>query len=502
MVRKITVCALILLCLGAASAAWAADESTDAELRLAILDILTDNSIPGATVVAVRNNQVVFQMEAGLATSSPRRLVDDETVYLIASISKTLTITTLLQLIENLPPSLVEKMNLKYPLNCPRDTDLAEWVGCFLDTRIDNFLDFEVKNPHAENVPIRLGQLLEHTSGIIDNGNQGFACPYMVDQPTQPLDESFILKHPMEEFLKYYLTPAGNDKKTSLECLNVNDEGWWASQWSVPMYSEDNFGPHGSYSYSNVGYNLIGYVTEKILERACPLAVGIPLGQACEAAKAQNPEEPPYPMWRYSQHVLLEPLGMTELGPLAGRWRFWELPRDQMARGLGDLPFYAFPGYPSGGFRCTAGALSRFLMMLMNNGTWKDPHGKEHVILSSEVLRDVFDFSDRVLPWVSQNSRGFEIWSSHHESAFRLLVGHEGGEAGVATSMFWLPVPTTRCEDGELCNDVSKSLGVIVLTNSNWPDDYQNIGAPQQILLTVFDYLQGDVTRKRPRSGR
>lgn len=94
----------------------------------------------GATVVVVKDGQTVFQSGYGFADKAKKTAVDpNETVFRIASISKTFTAAAVMQLVEQ------GKVNLQ--------EDFRTYTG-----------PLEFDNPFAE--PVTVGQLLTHTTGF------------------------------------------------------------------------------------------------------------------------------------------------------------------------------------------------------------------------------------------------------------------------------------------------------------------------------------------------
>ena len=100
----------------------------------------------GVSCAVVKDNKLVYHHNFGvkdLATGEP---VDDQTLFRIASISKSFTATSLLQQIEQGKLSLTD--------------DVSDLLG------------FRVRNPKFPDTPITLEMLLSHTSSI--NDDQGY----------------------------------------------------------------------------------------------------------------------------------------------------------------------------------------------------------------------------------------------------------------------------------------------------------------------------------------
>ncbi|MCQ2333502.1 MAG: beta-lactamase family protein [Paludibacteraceae bacterium] len=97
----------------------------------------------GLNVVVVKDNQIVYTHSFGYKNLETGELLTDSCLFRIASISKSFTTTSLLQLCEEGKVSLA--------------TDVSELVG------------FAVRNPKFPNTPITLEMLLSHTSSICDD---------------------------------------------------------------------------------------------------------------------------------------------------------------------------------------------------------------------------------------------------------------------------------------------------------------------------------------------
>jgi CubicO group peptidase (beta-lactamase class C family) len=165
--------------------------------------------VPGLSAVIVKNGHVACTAVAGMANIEQNRPVEPETVFVWASVSKTITATAVMQLVDD---------------------------GAFkLDDDINDYLPFPVRIPACPNKPVTIKQLLTHTSSIVENEYKGIYADLYVkgDSPIA-----------LGEFLKNYLVPSGayydrkkNFKKTC---------------------------PGTTASYSNVGVGLLGYLVEVV----------------------------------------------------------------------------------------------------------------------------------------------------------------------------------------------------------------------------------------------
>ena len=178
----------------------------------AIIDAMNVSNAPGAAILVIRDGKIKYTKGYGLADPQTGRAVTKDTLFTIASISKTLTATALM--------TVYEKKKLK------------------LDDDINLYLPFKVINPYFPDEPITFRMLLSHTSTLKDS--EAF-FEYYTLQKTPVLQDSPI---PLGDFIKDYLTPDGM------------------------LYNlEDNFlnaKPGAVFKYSNIGFGLLGFLIECI----------------------------------------------------------------------------------------------------------------------------------------------------------------------------------------------------------------------------------------------
>jgi CubicO group peptidase (beta-lactamase class C family) len=181
-------------------------------------------------MLVIRDGQVEFSKGYGLADVESGRGAGPDTLFTIASTSKTVTATALMILHEQ---------------------------GKFdLDDDINDYLPFEIRNPTFTDTPITFRMLLSHTSSIVDSS---------------AYDRFYTLEE----------TPVLPDSPISLEYFITDyfsTEGEWYD-------TEENFlkeEPGAVYYYSNMGYGLIGYLVERIsgmpFDQFCKQAIFEPLG--------------------------------------------------------------------------------------------------------------------------------------------------------------------------------------------------------------------------------
>jgi CubicO group peptidase (beta-lactamase class C family) len=174
--------------------------------------------IPGLAAMVVKYDSVIWSNNYGYSNIAQNLSVKDSTLFLMASISKTIMVTAIMQLWED---------------------------GLFdLNENINNYLqpEFQVKNPYFPNDTITFKMLMTHTSSIKDNWNILIPVISCGDSPIA-----------LDSFLVNYFTPGG----IYYSPLNFN-----------------NYSPYANYyNYSNAGACILAYLIEKLS--------GMPFDQYC-----------------------------------------------------------------------------------------------------------------------------------------------------------------------------------------------------------------------------
>lgn len=310
---------------------------------------MKDSKVPGLAAVVVKGDSVVWSGYYGMADLEKRKPVTAETLFQIASVSKTITGCVVMQQVER---GHVE-----------------------LDTDVNEVLPFSVRNPRHPNAPITLRQLLTHTSGVCDNWD--------VLERTWVTNKDF--PETLESSLGAYFTPGGKyyeSGKNFCRCA-----------------------PGARTEYSNVGTALVALIAEK--------SGGIPFETQCE-------------------EFLFAPLQIK-----GSSFRLEKVDRSRLA-----VPYeyrknqggYKSPGhhgyldFPAGSLRITAKDLSVFLRMFMADGEFNGTRIiKEGTV--EEMMKIQFPKldADQGLIWYRE------------QFGKRRLIGHNGGDPGVASMMYFDP---------------------------------------------------------------
>ena len=175
------------------------DQNFDRKINL----LMKIGHIPSLSACIIKNNSVVWSKGYGEFDRENHKKASTDTIYYVASISKSITAVAIMQLYER---------------------------GLFkLDDNVSKFLPFDLKNPRYPNVNITFRMLLAHQSSLADHGIE-FLLYFS------------ILGYPHEWF-KEYFAPSG---------FIYNRQVWL------------DYPPGEKVYYSSVGYEILGYLVERI----------------------------------------------------------------------------------------------------------------------------------------------------------------------------------------------------------------------------------------------
>lgn len=166
--------------------------------------------IPAAAVAFIRDGKIETAHGYGITDLESGRQVTADTLFTIASVSKTVTATALMTLYEQ---------------------------GKFgLDDDINTYLPFEVRNPNFPQSAITFRMLLTHTSSIRDSK--------VYEQYYTLQNEPVLPDSPVElgDYLRDYLSVDGS--------LYDAADNYTARE------------PGAEYLYSNTAFGLVGYLVE------------------------------------------------------------------------------------------------------------------------------------------------------------------------------------------------------------------------------------------------
>lgn len=368
-----------------------------------IESIMQSDNVPGLSVAVVKNNVIAWRKSFGLANIEDNTPVSVNTMFMLASVSKTVTATALMQLWE---------MGL---------IDLEE--------NVNNYLPFYITHPDYPNSPITAKMLLTHTSGIKDNWN--VMDYYDGDSEIE-----------LGDYLEAYLTPEGD-----LYNSNANFT---------------NHAPGTNYRYSNIGAAVIGYLVEVISGQAfneyCNENIFSPLAMESRWFLSELDIDNiaiPYNLDGSGDSCYEIGCGVfnqnnpcqcdEECIDYGDCCDDYEEVCGEDGSGSGDgnynpINHYGYADYPSGQLRSSASDLAKFMATYINGGVYEGVR-----ILNEDTIEFI-----KSIPYPNIDSQQGLIWY-YKSSDNRTLFGHNGGDLGVSTEMFI---------------SLSDDIGVIVLANS------------------------------------
>lgn len=192
----------------------------------AVTAVMRMGRMSAMSAATIKDGELVWSEGYGLYDRERGRQAADDTVYLVASISKTVTATALMQLYEQ---------------------------GMFdLDDDVSSYLPFQLRNPHHPGEPITFRMLLAHQSSLASDDPAGLWAymPGEVEIPGYPYP--WLAEH-----------------------LQPNGSRYRPQAWSTAV-------PGEQMQYANVGFGLLGYLVEVLsgqpLEVYCQEHIFGPLG--------------------------------------------------------------------------------------------------------------------------------------------------------------------------------------------------------------------------------
>jgi len=274
----------------------------------AIPSWMARQNVPGLAACVAQGDKLVWYDGYGMANVSKRiPFTPDRTLFHIASVTKTITATAVMQL---------------------RDR------GHFhLDDDVGRFLKFPMRNPRHPKRPISFRHLLTHTSSI--NDSDALYLTYSIGDPTMSL----------EEVVTRYFT------------------------MSSSLWSRKNFGkstPGAIMRYSNAGFGLLGYLVEVIgkqpLEEYLQQNVYRVLGMNETSFYIANLD----PDRQARCYTYVRGVG-APLCPGDGDGNL--LPEGVSPRaGYNEHALYSYPTLADGMVRTSACQLANFMIAMMNGG--------------------------------------------------------------------------------------------------------------------------------------
>ncbi len=331
--------------------------------------------IIGLQVASIGDGELVWQGSYGVKEYLTDKKVNDSTLFMMASCSKPVTSLGIMKLYDQ---------------------------GRFdLDDDINNYLPFRIYNPNYPQEVITFRMLLTHTSSLRDNWD--------VLDPLYTLPEGGDSPLELQHFVKEYFTEGG-----------------------FYYYSDENFANEqtgSSYDYCNMGYSLLGLLTEQIS--------GLTFSQ-------------------FMQEEIFHPLQMHN-----SYWFLGEIPHENIAHPHEIAPekepqvlnHYGYASFPDGQLRTTASDYAQVLKLMINKGKVGG-----HTFLKEETVDEYLEiqYPDvakyQAITWNYNEFDAF-IYKLFHPAYFftKKRPSHSGYDPGVETYVVF---------------DPDKKTGAIIFINS------------------------------------
>ena len=299
--------------------------------------------LPSFSACIIKNNQVIWSKGYGYYDLKNQKEPTPDTIYLIASITKTIVGTALMQLYEQ---------------------------GFFdLDDDVNDYLPFSLRNPSFPDDSITFKMLLSHQSSLAEDPLEFYQYSYTFGE------DSPVELYP---FLETYLVPGG-------------------SNYTSDVWSSDP--PGERFHYANIGFALIGFLVEQIS--------GKPFDQYCK-------DNIFLPLKMYNTSYRLSDIDIEQLA----------IPYDFNNGEYIEHEHYGYIDYPAGTVRTSISELSHFLIAHMNGGVYKNVH-----LLDEDTVN--------LMHTIHYSNSNYGLgWGIVNSSDDDKLIGHQGGDFGVITSMY------------------------------------------------------------------
>lgn len=403
MLRKIlaTACVMMFLTAGSAQAnpdrafihSTAFGEPADL-LDMEIYRIMRENDTAGMMINVMRNGKLIHSKGYGYADLLLKKKIGEDTIYRVASITKTLSAIAVMQLQEQ------GKIDI--------NADVSQYVG------------FTVRNPHFPDVPITLAQIMTHTAGFKDY--------YYIYAKEAYVDFEF------ERSIKELHAKGGR--------FNDKDK----------LYKSD-FAPGDprGFLYSNATGFLLVAAVEKVsgqrFDIYCNEHIFKPLKMTHTSFNIEDLEgaRDDFGMiYRYSaavkpsRKVYVAEYGFNDVQNLADQKKKpFNMKKYKLGESLGIWS-------PQGGLRSSVNDLTRFMMM-MNRGELDGARIlKESTVLEMEKVRWEGNAPSDAYVQGFYRKKGLQLHIMENEPyAGRTMYGHAGDAYGLFAGVYYDPTDKT-----------------------------------------------------------
>lgn len=280
-----------------------AQNATDS-LSMALEKYYQLKSLPGFAVSIVDKSGVLYQNSFGFADLENQTPYTQNTVQIVASISKTTIAFAIMKLVEE------GKLSLETPVN--------------------DLLPFEVRNPNFPDSPILVEHLVTHTSGILDvDGNYDFVGRVLQD------DAGDLMKKLPRGYKKFFKKWKENEP-LSLGKFCQNSLSAKGKAYSKKGFAK--FAPGTAYEYSNLGASLAAFIVERVS--------GLSFQQ-------------------FTRQYLFEPLKLKRTFWNYRKARSEELAAKYITEEMISVPHFEEQSFPDGGMYTSCADLSSYLVEII-----------------------------------------------------------------------------------------------------------------------------------------
>ncbi len=368
--------------------------------------ISQETLIPGFAANILQGDEVIYSKGFGYSDIANQHKFSPQTINIIASISKTFIGVAIMKLVED------GKLKLDDPIN--------------------DYLPFEIWNPHFPETVITIKHLVTHTSSLNGDFDDGEKRPsQLVEQSRYSKDE---MPKQLAEDIYYWDGTALPLEKYIEEIFKPNGKWYAKSNFS-------NFKPGKKYEYSNEGSNLAGLIVERVS------------GMSFSA---------------FTQKHIFQPLNMTN-----SYWEYQDLDstisklyiqyEKEYPSKVFEFPRAIDSGQPCGDLKSNGDDLTKYLVETMNgfNGKGKILNSKSYqTLLNPQLSRTKFEGDD---PSALNDDYDVGVFWAISKPGLRL---HKGGSIGVYSLLYFNP----KNDIGMVsyCNLAHPDFGKIVNTIRNF----------------------------------
>ena len=354
-------------------------------LNVKLAKFYSQNALPGFTVAIVNMDGVLYQNSYGYADIKSKSPYTLRTIQSIASVSKTTIAFAIMKLYEE------GKLQLESPIN--------------------NFLPYQVFNPHFPDSIIRIKHLVTHTSGIVDtDNNYDLRGQYFIKKTD-------LKKSDLEQEDLDWFRGMKKNKKLSLKkyCKNVfSKRGRW-NNWSTFL----KHSPGSHYQYTNLGAVLMAHIVERV------------------SGKCYKD---------YINKELFKPLNMKESTFDESKVPSNLLATSYVTHKLLATPILGNNTYPDGGLHTNNIELSKYLIEMI-----KGYNGKSTLLSKKSFHKMMSPLLSQEVASTSKEGKNFSNIGVFWHVAVNRHIYHNGGNPLGGTVYMWF--------------DPSTNIGTILMTN-------------------------------------